>query len=102
MERHTSEAHAFIVRFVNEELEDLLGHELTRFTNTDRKFARRTFGDSDVAVVLRELHGKGSYNQHLQKEVIGRGERGEESYRRRPCFPRRRPSDDHQRRRRSP
>jgi len=76
---NTSEAHAFIVRFVDEELEDLLGHELTRFTNTDRKFTRRTFRDSDVTVILGELDSKGSCNQHLRQkwgrweESAGRG-----------------------------
>lgn len=56
------------MRFVDKELHNLPGHELTRFTNTDRKFTRRTFGDSDVAVILRKLDGKGAYNQNLKKK----------------------------------
>ena len=84
--RGTSEAHAFIMRFVDDELNNLPGHELTRFTNTDRKFTRRTFGDSDVAVILGELDGKGSYNQNLRKE-LGRWEkRGKGKVRSAPMF----------------
>jgi hypothetical protein len=74
---NTSEAHTFIMRFVNKEIEDLLGHELTRFTNSDGKFARGTFGDRDITIILGELDGKGFYHQNLRKEVGRWEERGE-------------------------
>jgi len=64
--KDTSEADALIVRFVDEELDNFLGHQLAGFTNTDRKFARRTFGDSDVAIIFGELDGIGFYHQNLE------------------------------------
>ena len=80
------------MRFVVEEVDNLPGHELTRLANTNRKLAGRTFGDSNITVILGELDGEGTYNQDWQM----RGDGGE--YDPRPCFATKRPNDAHRRR----
>ena len=52
---HTSETDTFIMRFIVEKLDNLTGKESSRFADADLEFARRALGNSDIAIVLREL-----------------------------------------------
>ena len=59
---NTSETDTFIMRFIVEKLDDLTGEESSRFADADLEFARRTLGNSDIAIVLRELDGESFYH----------------------------------------
>jgi hypothetical protein len=55
---NASETSTLIVRSVIEKVDNLTSLELSRLTNADLELARRTFGDSNVAIILGELDGE--------------------------------------------
>jgi hypothetical protein len=83
------------VRPVDKEGKDLASVELSRFANADLELARGPLGDSDVPIVFREDNGVGTYKSEMC-QISGWGK-----YDRCQGLSRRRPNDDHQRRRRS-
>lgn len=55
------------MRFIAEELNDLTSEKSCRFADTDLELTRRTLGDSDIAIVFRELDGESFYCWQLRE-----------------------------------